>query len=173
VFAACGYEGATVRAIAAEARVAPAMLIRYFGSKEGVFAAAVDFQLDLPDLSAAPPATLGPALVGHFLDRWESPERQGDLAALLKASVAHEAARERMTRLFSEQLVARLQTIMQPEDARLCAGLVASQMLGLAFCRYVLLLEPVVAMPKSLIVRTVGRTLQQYLQAAVDADLGE
>ena len=50
-FAADGYERATIRAIAADAAIDPAMVMRYFGNKEKLFAAAAEFDLRLPDLS--------------------------------------------------------------------------------------------------------------------------
>lgn len=70
-FATEGYERATVRAIAADAGIDPAMVMRYFGSKERLFAAAAEFDLRLPDLAAVPADEIGAVLVGHFLDRWE------------------------------------------------------------------------------------------------------
>src|SRR2546422_10073377 len=71
-FAASGYERATIRAIAAAAGIDPAMVMRYFGTKEKLFAAAAEFDLRLPDLAAVPRGTVGSVLVGYFLDRWES-----------------------------------------------------------------------------------------------------
>src|SRR6266581_4742344 len=58
-FAASGYERATIRAIAADAGIDPAMVMRYFGNKEKLFAAAAEFDLRLPDLAAVPRGTLG------------------------------------------------------------------------------------------------------------------
>src|SRR5215510_212651 len=71
-FAADGYDRATIRAIAGDAAIDPALVMRYFGNKEQLFAAAADFDLRLPDLGALPLAGVGSALVGHFIDRWES-----------------------------------------------------------------------------------------------------
>src|SRR5919197_3958281 len=71
-FAADGYEKATIRAIAADARIDPALVMRYFGNKEKLFAAAAEFDLRLPDLTALPRGSVGKALVKHFLERWES-----------------------------------------------------------------------------------------------------
>src|SRR5919201_1321688 len=71
-FAADGYERATIRAIAKDARIDPAMVMRYYGSKERLFAAAAEFDLRLPDLAAIPRARLGRTVVGIFLDRWET-----------------------------------------------------------------------------------------------------
>src|SRR5436190_14098251 len=70
-FAADGYERATIRAIAADAGIDPAMVMRYYGSKDRLFAAAAEFDLRLPDLTSVPRTRLGETLVGHFLDRWE------------------------------------------------------------------------------------------------------
>lgn len=160
-FAADGYEKATIRTIAADARIDPAMVMRYFGSKEKLFAAAADVDLHLPDLSTVPPDRLGPTLVGHFLDRWEDDEV---LMVLLRTGVTNEAAAERMRSIFAAQLgpaVAR--SGADPATGRARAGLVASQVLGLALCRYVLRLPPVVAMTRAEIVAWLGPTLQRYL----------
>src|SRR5688572_23856903 len=65
-FARSGYQAATIRAIATSAEIDPAMVIRYFGNKQRLFAAAAEFDLRLPDLSGTPRAQLGAALVQHF-----------------------------------------------------------------------------------------------------------
>jgi len=43
------------------------------------------------------------------------------------------------------------------------AGLVASQILGFALCRYVLQLPPMVSMSRAQMVRWLGPTLQRYI----------
>jgi AcrR family transcriptional regulator len=161
-FAASGYQAATIRAIAAAADIDPALVMRYFGNKEGLFAAAAEFDLRLPDLSALPRKEVGEALVEHFFERWEGDET---LMALLRTAVTNEAAAARMQAIFATQ--------MAPLIARLCgepraaaasrAGLIATQILGLALCRYVLKLPPVVGLKRAEIVRRVGRTVQAYL----------
>nr|BFE85124.1 hypothetical protein GCM10020093_077250 [Planobispora longispora] len=59
-FAADGYERATIRAIAADAKIDPSMVMRYFGNKDKLFAAAADVDLRLPDLAALPARRWGP-----------------------------------------------------------------------------------------------------------------
>ncbi len=54
-FAESGFERATIRAIAADANIDPSMVMRYFGNKDQLFAAAADFDLDFPDLSERRP----------------------------------------------------------------------------------------------------------------------
>ena len=164
-FAAFGYQGATIRAIATAAAIDPALVMRYFGNKEGLFAAAAEFDLRLPDLSGLPQKAVGSALVEHFLDRWEGDET---LMALLRAAVTNEVAAERMQAIFATQmapLIARLCGEPRPAAAAR-AGLIASQILGLALCRYVLKLPPVVGLKRPDIVRRVGATVQAYLFSA-------
>lgn len=162
-FAADGYERATIRAIAADAGIDPSMVMRYFGSKEKLFAAAAEFDLRLPDLATVPRTEIGTAVVSHFLDRWEGDET---LLALLRTAVTHAAAAERMRVIFEDQL--------SPLLARLCpdagqaptrAGLVASQMLGLALCRYALRLPPIIALDRDRTVAWLGPTVQRYITA--------
>jgi len=50
-----GYQATTIQAVATAADIDPAMVMRYFGNKEGLFAAAAEFDLRLPDLSRVPP----------------------------------------------------------------------------------------------------------------------
>ena len=158
-FAAAGFEGATIRAIAADAGIDPAMVMRYFGSKDKLFAAATEFDLKFPDLSGLDRGRLGAALVSHFLDRWEGDEA---LIVLLRSSTTNDEAAQRMHQIFVTQLKPMVATV-SPGGAATRSGLIASQILGLALCRYVLRLAPVVAMSREEIVGWLGPTIQRYL----------
>jgi AcrR family transcriptional regulator len=163
-FAADGYERATIRAIAADADIDPAMVMRYFGNKEKLFAAAAEFDLRMPDVSAVPTGRLGVTLAAHFLGRWESDET---LNALLRAAVTHPAAAERMREIFASQVATFAATILpDPTQATARAALISTQMLGAALCRFVLELPPVAAMPREELIAWLGGTIQRYLTAA-------
>ncbi len=160
-FAAAGYERATIRAIAADAGIDPAMVMRYYGNKEGLFAAAAEFDLRLPDLAALPRGAVGGALVAHFLDRWETDDT---LMALLRAAVSHRVAAERMRAIFAKQVAPTIAALCPaPATAATRAGLIGSQILGMALCRYVLRLPPVVALNRAEVVKWLGPTIQRYL----------
>ncbi|MET8158652.1 TetR family transcriptional regulator [Sphaerisporangium sp. NPDC005289] len=162
-FAADGYERATIRAIAADAAIDPSMVMRYFGSKERLFAAAADFDLRLPDLTAIPRDRLGATLVAHFLERWEADEA---LMVLLRTSVTNAEAAGRLRVIFAGQLGPTVAVpAADPADAARRAGLVATQVLGMALCRYVLCLPPVVEMTRDEIVAWLAPTVQRYLTA--------
>ncbi|GIJ27776.1 TetR family transcriptional regulator [Micromonospora qiuiae] len=167
-FAADGYDRATIRAIAADARIDPSMVIRYYGSKEELFATAAEFDLRLPDLSDVPPDRLGAALVSYFFTRWEE---DSTLPALLRTASTNPSAAERVREIFANQLstaVARL--VADPAEAPRRAALVASQLLGVALTRYVLRLPPMVDIPTADLITWLSPTVQRYLRAAPGTD---
>ncbi|MFF0719243.1 TetR family transcriptional regulator [Micromonospora sp. NPDC003816] len=161
-FAADGYDRATIRAIAADARIDPSMVMRYYGSKEGLFAAAAEFDLRLPDLSGTPADRLGETLVGYFFTRWE-----GDttLPALLRTASTNPSGAERVRDIFATQLgTAVARVVVDPAEAPHRAGLVASQLLGVALTRYVLHLPPMVDLSPPDLVAWLAPTIQRYLR---------
>jgi AcrR family transcriptional regulator len=163
-FAGDGYERATIRAIASDAGIDPAMVMRYFGNKEKLFAAAAEFDLRIPDLTAVPRDEIGARIAGHVIDRWDGDET---LVALLRAAATHQAAAERMREIFATQL-APVARAIAPDDPLTRAGLVATQALGLALARYVLCLPPVAALDREAAVAWLGPTLQRYLTGPRD-----
>lgn len=142
-FAAHGYQRTTIRGIAAEAVIDPSMVMRYFGSKERLFEAALDIDLRLPDLTGTPPERLPQALVTGFLASWESDVDEGPLRLLLRSAATNERAAERLRRALHEQFTESLSGVLGAERAAVGAGLIAAQLLGVAFTRYVLRLRPI------------------------------
>jgi AcrR family transcriptional regulator len=159
LFAQQGYERTTVREIAAAAEIDPALVIRYFGSKDELFSVVAEPDLKIPDLGDIPASRIGEALVGHFLDLWEG---GSGLSVLLRSAASNEAAALRLKAIFASQVFPAVAAAGSAETAPHRAGLVATQMLGLAMTRYILRLSPVVAMERDFIVREVGRTVQRY-----------
>jgi AcrR family transcriptional regulator len=160
-FASDGYERATIRAIAADAGIDPALVMRYFGNKEGLFAAAAEIDMRLPDLAALPRKTFGLALVEHFLSRWEDDEI---LQGLLRAAATNAQAAEQLRSLFATQIAPHLtEASGDPKSGAQRAGLIASQLMGFALCRYIIQLPPVAAMRRADAVKWLGPTIQRYL----------
>jgi AcrR family transcriptional regulator len=166
LFAADGFDRTTIRAVAAEAGIHPSMVMRYHGSKEGLFAAAATFDLQLPDLTAFPRSKVGEMLVRHFLERWEG-DRSGDgLSALLRVAVTHEQGRERLQEIFKSQVAPAIAKICAPARAKDCAALIGTQLLGLAFTRSVLGLAPMLALEPAVLVNRVGAAIQGHIDFA-------
>lgn len=157
-----GFERTTIRKVAADAGIDPSMVMRYFESKRGLFAAAMTVELRIPDLSAHPRDKLGEALVSHFLKRWEESE-DDSLQLLLRSTASNEEAAERARTIFREQIVTMVTHLRGGTESPAVAALIASQMIGLAYTRYILKLPPLLAMPRQTIVRQLGATIQRYL----------
>ena len=164
-FAAEGYSSASVRAIARDVGVDAALVVRYFGSKAGLFAAATDIDLRIPDLTDVSPEEHGEHLVQHFLSRWDAGTDEGQvLLSLLRSAVSDADAAAGMRELFAHQLLPALRRLV-PDRSELPerTALVASQVLGLALTRSVLRLPPFDTMPADVVAANVGATVQRYL----------
>ncbi len=172
-FADLGYDGATIRAIAAEAGVDPALVHHFYGSKEHLFAAAMQLPI-IPSevitaaLTEARPAgsTMGEHAVRTALAVWESPPVYRSFLGLLRSAVTSEQAAA-MLRQFVEQAIlaplARQASTDDPAEAEYRAAVVGSQMLGLALTRYVLQLGPVATADPEELAATIGPTIDRYL----------
>jgi AcrR family transcriptional regulator len=162
LFAEHGYERTTIRDIAARASIDAAMVMRYFGSKDELFARAAHFDLRLPSLDNVTPADIGATLVRHAIGLWEGDGGRSGLIILLRSAASNDDAASKVRAVFASQVMPALARAGGGADARRRAGLVASQILGLALCRYILKIPPVAEMSPDEIVKYVGPTIQRY-----------
>jgi AcrR family transcriptional regulator len=133
-----GYEQVGVREIAARAGADPALVNRYFGSKEALFTEAVTRKFDLRQLFAGDLATLGDRLARFVLQKPPIPGHDyNPLVALLRSASCEVPARmlrEGLSEGFVRPLAARL----DGPDAAARAELAGSMLLGLLVCRTVI-----------------------------------
>jgi len=166
-FAAGGYESTTIRAIATAAGVDPALVHHYFGTKEAVFVAALEFPVDpgmmVPSLLAGPPQALGERLVRLLLTIWAEPAGREPVLALLRSAMTHEAAATMLREFLTRSLIGRLAPQLDVPDAELRAALAGSQLVGLALVRYVVRVEPLASATEDEVVALVAPTIQRYL----------
>jgi AcrR family transcriptional regulator len=159
-----GYDATTIRAVAAEVGVDPSMVMRYYGNKAGLFAAAVDVDLYLEKVPQSPKKQLGEALARHFLSRWEGELSDEATTLLLRSTTTNAEAAERMRTIFETQVTKFVRDCAGGgADAAHRAGLVSSQLLGLALTRYIVALPPVAEMDVNTLVESVAPVLQYYL----------
>jgi len=165
-FARVGYEAGTVRGIAAEAKVDPALVLHYFGSKRHLFSVSVDFPVDpaefVPRLLEPGLDGLGTRLVHFFLDTWDSPAGS-PMLALIRSVVASEDAATLLREFISREVLARLARALEVDEPRLRASLAASTLIGLAMLRYVIRLEPLASARSEDIASWLGPAVQRYL----------
>jgi AcrR family transcriptional regulator len=172
-FGTLGYAGTTIRGIARAAGVDPALVHHFFGSKDGLFAAALELPFDPATVVAGLLADgvdgLGERVVRTFLGIWDATPGQGPMLALLRSAVAAEGAANTLRDFLTRAVLTPLAAAADGEDdAELRATLAASQMLGIAVARYVVRLEPLASAPADLLAPMVGPALDRYLTAALD-----
>jgi AcrR family transcriptional regulator len=161
-FAARGYEQTTIRAVAGQAGIDASMVMRYFGSKAGLFTAATTMDLVIPDLAVAPAARRGELIVRHFVDRWEDSSRDDELIALLRTAVTSEAVAAQLQAAVG-QLITGPVAALGDDRAAERGALIGAQLLGLALGRYILRLEPLASMAAADVVAAVAPSVQRYL----------
>ncbi|WP_017204564.1 TetR family transcriptional regulator [Microbacterium algeriense] len=164
-----GYDGATVRSIAARAGVDSALVHHYFGTKADLFAEAVGIPLrpdvDVPKIVAGPRAEVGERLIRYVLESFEQPEIQRRGVMLMRTAIGSRLTTPLLAGFLSRELVGRIASALGVPDAELRATLVASQVAGLLLTRYVLKLSPITTASIDDLVARVGPTLQRYLFA--------
>ena len=166
-FGTSGYAGTTIRGIARAAGVDPALVHRFYGSKESLFAATLDLPADpsvlLPALLADGVDGLGERVVRTFLTIWDATPGQGPMLALLRSAVSDPAAAELLRDFLTRVALGPLAAAAGGDHPDLRASLAASQMVGLAVSRYVLRLEPLATASPDALAAQLGPTLDRYL----------
>src|SRR5262249_41583922 len=166
IFARDGYDRATIRAIAAEADINPAMVMRYYGSKDGLFTAVTDYRPKAEAAQAfasAPRSQLGEVLVRAALDAWDSPETGPTQPAVFRAALSGDVAREKFAQQYQRGFIALLKVIGTSNEAQEARALIGTQLIGLLVARYILRVPRVAAMPRETLIRDIGRSIQSYI----------
>lgn len=169
-FADTGYAGTTIRAVARAAGVDPALVYHYFGSKEGLLDAATTPPQRWLDSVAAtwntPVPRLGGALARLLLDAWADDEIGPVLRAILQTAAHDQGTREKLRRVVQSGLIGT--SALEVDDAERLerAGLVSSQLMGLAMTRYVWRIEPVASMTDDEVIEAVAGNLQRYIDGS-------
>jgi AcrR family transcriptional regulator len=166
-FATRGYDATSLRGIATEAQVDPALIIHYFGSKEGLFVAAAGLPAEFPGLlsglAALPPGDFAQALVRAYLGVVDSDPSRSAILALVRSAVSNETAATMLREFLTSALLKVIAGRVGREDARLRASLVAAQLIGVAMLRHVLRVEPLVKATHDEIAALVTPAIEQYL----------
>ncbi|WP_460796902.1 TetR/AcrR family transcriptional regulator [Microbacterium sp. GXF0217] len=162
-----GYDGSTVRSIAARAGVDSALVHHYFGTKADLFAEAVGMPLrpdvDVPAILAGPADEVGVRLVRYVLEAFEDPDVQRRGVMLMRTAIGSRLTTPMLAGFLSRELIGRIARALDVPDAVLRASLVASQIAGLLLTRYVLKLPTLASASIDELVERIGPTVQRYL----------
>ncbi|WP_309107704.1 TetR family transcriptional regulator [Arthrobacter sp.] len=174
LFAEHGFDGTSLRQIAREAEVDPAMVHHFFNGKDELFALSVELPADpaqvLAGVDGLDPEHRAAAIVGAVLRLWESPA-QHSLVAFLRGTIGSKAKTAMMRELVTRTILSRIMAGVPgtAEEVRLRGNLVASQMVGLMLTRYVIRLEPLASATEEEVVRLIAPNVQHYLTGELDA----
>ena len=170
-FVSSGYGGASVRAIANAAGVDPALIYHYFGAKRELYVEAIGLPLDPSDrfrmaLNGDP--NPGERLVRAFLEIWDGPDGASALGVLLRSETSDAGAQPALKDLVMRSLIAPAAAAVDAHRSmpKLRAGLVAAQLTGLAWLRYVLRVEPLASASPQIVGRTFGPSITATLNGS-------
>jgi AcrR family transcriptional regulator len=160
LFADLGYERTTIRLVAAQAGVDPALVMQYYGSKEQLFAAAARRTKQHRSVLTASRDELPRASLTDLFDNMESEADREAVSALLRNCLTHpEAARIMRDEVMCERSRTIAATI-GGEDAELRAGLMAACMIGVSVARYAMEIPAVAAASREDIERLMEPVLR-------------
>lgn len=166
-FAGKGFDRTTIRGIATAAGVDASLIHHYFGSKDDLFLAALEIPIDprtlIPELARDGVDGLGLRIATQFLAVWDVTDNRLPMVAMLRTSMSNEDASTLLRNGMARLVLDALADVLDVTDGELRAQLVASQLLGLALTRYVLVLEPLASAPADEVAAVIGPTLQRYL----------
>lgn len=166
-FAASGFARTSVRAIAAEAGVDPALVHHYFGTKDELFLAALELPVDprqvlLPAIAAGGIDDVAERILRAFVSIWDDPEIQVRLVGVFRGVLDADGARL-LRDGFLPVVLAPIGVALGIDRPELRMPLVASQMVGLIMLRYVIELEPLASLSGDEVVAIYAPTIQRYL----------
>ena len=164
-FADRGFSKTTVRAVAARAKVDPALVHYFFHSKEQLFAEAIDLPIPVAELRVLLEigGPIGERLVRFFLEEVFG-ARQQVISAILRTALSEPGSVPALRARIESNIVDAISSSLTGPDARLRAEVLGAQMVGLFIMRQVVRLEPIAS--------TSAEALAQVLAGPIDALLG-
>jgi AcrR family transcriptional regulator len=170
-FAEHGYAGTKLRDVAADADVDVALVSYFFGSKDGLFAAAMELAINPADLVAElirdGTDGLGERMLRTFLSVLDTPGSGAPFLALVRSAASHEESAAMLRGFVEREVLGRLATTIDAPQPELRAALAGSQMIGMVMARYIVRVEPLAGSDPDTLVAAIGPTIQRYLTGDV------
>ncbi|MCQ9165645.1 MULTISPECIES: TetR family transcriptional regulator [unclassified Arthrobacter] len=168
LFAEHGFAATSLREIARDAGVDPAMVHHWFAGKEELFNACVELPADpaqvLGTVSETPAEARGEALLRALLRLWDS-SAQPALLALLRSAISSRSQGALIRQVLVKRILSRALAGLPgtPAELERRGALVASQLMGVMVARYLLRVEPLASAGHDELAALVAPVLQHYL----------
>ncbi|MFI6509560.1 TetR family transcriptional regulator [Streptosporangium sp. NPDC050855] len=168
IFAEKGFDKATVRGIARQAGVDPALVHHYFAGKEGIFVAAMELPINPENVVAAilagPRDEVGERLTRLILTITSDAAARQPLLALVRTAMTNDQMVVMIREFMTRALLHRVAELLQIPPLRMEAAF--AQLFGVVLVRYVLKLEPLASTDVEDLVELLAPTIQRYLDPA-------
>jgi AcrR family transcriptional regulator len=172
LFARRGYQGATMRAIAAKAGVDASLVVHFFGSKVNLLAESIDWPFDpeveMPKLLEGGKRDVGRRLAELAIRTWDEAGTRHPVFTLLRAGMTEPEAAEMLRKFMTERLYAPLMERLGSDRPELRQGLAVSQIIGVGMGRYVLKFEGLAEAKSEDVIDWLAPVLQRYLTGKLD-----
>jgi AcrR family transcriptional regulator len=159
------------RAPPSAADVDPALVHHYYGTKENLLdAATTPPQSFLDQVITAwqtPSTELGEQLVRQMLANWQNPDHSAVLRAIVQIAGNEPATREKLRTIVERSMMGPSAQALTADERQLRSSLIASQLMGLAFMRFIWKIEPLASMADDDVVSAIAPTIQRYLDGGV------
>lgn len=166
-FGELGYERTTIRAIANEAGVDPALVIHFYGSKQQLFLSVIDLPFApeevLPAILAGDRDGVGERFARFVVGMLEDENARSVMTGMVRAASTEAQAAAMLRELISRRVFAAIADGLGVDDADLRANLVGTQVVGLVLARYVVAVEPLASLDADRVVAFIAPTFQRYL----------
>ena len=165
-FARYGYDGTTIRSVAADAGVDPALVMHFYGSKEGLFAAAI-LDIHTSSLEAMSAVLAGPRsgmekrFTRAYFELWEDPVTGPRLQSLFRAIIGSPLA----TAMYRANVRGNLTKTVIPSTKHLRIMLAGTHLLGTAITRYILEVPQIAALSMDELVSLCAPAISGHLRS--------
>ncbi len=170
-FAELGYDRTSIRSVAKQADVDPALVTHFFGKKWELFLAVVELAVDPPALIetvvTGDQSLVGLRLANVLVDTLDDETRRRRMLSMMRAATSEPAAAELVREYLTRNVLLPIAERLGVPDAEYRAALVMSQVVGFTMARYVVALKPLETRARDRVITDLGTTFQHYLRGDV------
>lgn len=174
LFARHGYPGTTMRAIAQDSQVDPALIYHYYGSKERLFAVAIDGGLErsaiLAHATEPGQGTPGERLLGAFMRVWDDPSAREPMLAVVRSALAYDDA---VALVSDPQVISHIVKARTTSQHELRTALIGSVVIGVLVMRYEFRIEPFASLSADVVATILGPVVDRCLAEDLGQGYGE
>lgn len=173
LFAQAGYQATTIRAVAELAEVNQALIRHFYGSKQQLFMAALQFPSEpmtqmTEAMRSAAPQERGERAAAVFVGAWRDPSTSQQLQAVFRAAATTDEGGMLAHRLVEDVIVHRVAGLLGVDAVRVAAAM--AQLLGFAFLSTIVGAQPLAGLDDDQAIALLAPAVQAHLDGTWPLD---